>query len=216
MLLPRPISICDISKDEGLIRFVYRKVGGGTGLFSNLKPGDSLKMIAPLGNGYEVLDKINLKDKNCLAIGGGIGIPPMLLLSKVLSQAEANVTAVLGYRTDDLFLSEDFEPYAELLISTDDGKAGVKGTVIDAITASGVKADMIFACGPMPMLRGVKVYAEKESIEAYVSLEEHMACGIGACLGCICKTVEVDSHSHVKNARICKDGPVFNAKDIEI
>ena len=93
---------------------------------------------------------------------------------------------------------------------------GTKGNVIDAIRAEGITADVIYACGPMPMLRGVTAFAAEQGIEAQISLEEHMACGIGACLGCVCTTKEKDAHSHVNNTRICKDGPVFDAQTVEI
>jgi len=114
------------------------------------------------------------------------------------------------------FLKEDFTPYASVYVSTEDGSVGTKGNVIDAIRAEGITADVIYACGPMPMLRGVKAFAAEQGIEAQISLEEHMACGIGACLGCVCTTKEKDAHSHVNNTRICKDGPVFDAQTVEI
>ena len=123
---------------------------------------------------------------------------------------------IVGYRDASLFLKEDLEKYGEVIIATEDGSVGTKGNVMDAIREKGLKADMIYACGPMPMLRAIKQYAEKEDIPAYISLEERMACGVGACLGCVCKTKDVDAHSHVHNARICTDGPVFEAKEVEI
>ena len=103
-----------------------------------------------------------------------------------------------------------------MFVATEDGSNGTKGNVMDAIAASGLEADVIYACGPMPMLRAIKRYAQEKGIQAYISLEEHMACGVGACLGCVVKTKEVDHHSHVHNARICTDGPVFEAKEVEI
>ena len=103
-----------------------------------------------------------------------------------------------------------------MLIATDDGSLGTHGTVIDALNASGIEPGVIYACGPMPMLRAIKNWAEPKNIEAYISLEERMACGVGACLGCVCKTKNVDSHSHVNNARICTDGPVFDSREVEI
>ena len=115
-----------------------------------------------------------------------------------------------------MFLAEELAKYAAVHIATDDGSAGIKGTVMEAIAAQQLTADVIFACGPMPMLRAVKAYAQKQGISAYISLEERMACGVGACLGCVVKTREIDHHSHVKNARICTDGPVFLAEDVDI
>ena len=123
---------------------------------------------------------------------------------------------VLGYRDSDLFLKEEFTRYASVYVSTEDGSVGTKGNVIDAIRANELEADTIYACGPMPMLRGVKAYAAEKKTEAQISMEERMACGIGACLGCVCQSTDVDGHSHVHNKRVCKDGPVFNAKDVTL
>ena len=115
-----------------------------------------------------------------------------------------------------LFLKEDFEQNGAAYVATEDGSVGTKGNVMDAVAANGLEADMIYACGPTPMLRAIKQYAEEHKIVCYISLEERMACGIGACLGCVCKTKEKDAHSNVCNKRICKDGPVFLATEVEI
>ena len=150
-----------------------------------------------------------------LLLGGGIGIPPMLELAKELS-AKSEVLAILGYRDANLVLREDLENYAKVLIATEDGSVGTKGNVLDALRESGETVDAICACGPLPMLRAIKACALERDIPAYLSLEERMACGVGACLGCVTKTEEVDAHSHVKNARVCTDGPVFGARSISI
>ncbi|MBR1743980.1 MAG: dihydroorotate dehydrogenase electron transfer subunit, partial [Lachnospiraceae bacterium] len=149
-------------------------------------------------------------------IGGGIGIPPMLELAKELAKEDLSVRVVLGYRDSALFLKEEFEPFAEVFISTEDGSAGTRGNVIDAIRENGLSADEIYACGPIPMLRGVKAFAAEHGISAQISMEERMACGIGACLACVCQSKETDAHSHVKNKRVCKEGPVFDAEEITI
>ena len=151
--------------------------------------------------------------KKVFLMGGGIGIPPMLQLAKEIN---AQKQIVVGYRNQDLFLQDDLSRNGEVYIATEDGSVGSKGNVMDAIRENGLQADVIMACGPMPMLRAIKKYAEENGIEAYISLEERMACGVGACLGCVCKTKEVDHHSHVNNARICTDGPVFEAKEVNI
>ncbi|HHV09099.1 MAG TPA: dihydroorotate dehydrogenase electron transfer subunit [Clostridiales bacterium] len=205
-LLPRPISICEINKEQGKIRLVYRIAGEGTREFAGMDAAEDMEAMGPLGNGF------TLEGKKALLIGGGIGIPPMLELAKQLS-CEKQI--VLGYR-DITFLEKEFEAYGKVYISTEDGSRGTKGNVIDAIREESLDADIIFACGPTPMLRGVKAYATEHKIKAQLSLEERMACGIGACLGCICKTKEVDHHSNVKNKRICKDGPVFYAEEVEL
>lgn len=209
-LLPRPISICEVDKAAGRLRLVYRIAGKGTAEFSAYKTGDALEILGVLGNGFPV-DKA--KGRRVFLMGGGIGIPPMLELAKEL---EADKQIVVGYRNRDLFLEEDMAKYGNVYIATEDGSVGTKGNVLDAIRANNISADLIMACGPMPMLRAVKQYAAEQGIEAYISLEERMACGVGACLGCVCKTREADHHSHVNNARICTDGPVFEAKEVEI
>lgn len=203
-LLPRPISICGIDAEAGTLRVVYRIAGEGTRLFSQMKAGDSLEVMGPLGNGF------TMKDKKAIIVGGGIGIPPMLELTK---QLDCEKTVVLGYR-DELFLKEEFEACANVAVATEDGSTGTKGTVIDAIKAAQVSGEIIYACGPMPMLKALAEYADAHGMEAQISLEERMACGIGACLGCICKTKEKDHHTNVNNTRICKDGPVFDAKEV--
>lgn len=209
-LLPRPISICEINAPANLLRVVYRIAGKGTEEFSHMEAGGSIDVIAPLGNGFDT--SYAEEGKRVLLIGGGIGIPPMLGLAAVL---KCDATAVLGYRDNSLFLKEDFLPYAKVYVSTEDGSEGVKGNVIDAIRHYGIEADIIYACGPLPMLRGIKAYAAENGIKAQVSLEERMACGIGACLGCVCTSKEKDAHTNVNNKRICKDGPVFDAMEIE-
>ena len=206
-LLPRPISICETDPEKELLRIVYRVAGEGTKELSSCRAGDTLSIMGPLGNGFP------LKDKKALLIGGGIGIPPMLELAKALS---CEKTAVLGYRDSQTFLAEETGKYAGLAVATEDGSVGTKGTVLDAIKAQGLKADIIYACGPTPMLRALKEYAAKEGIECWISLEERMACGVGACLGCVCHSKDVDEHSNVRNKRVCKDGPVFLADEVEL
>ena len=205
LLLPRPISICEINKAQGTLRLVYRLAGKGTKRISRLSSGDEVKILGPLGNGFPI------KGGRVLLIGGGIGIPPMLELAKNLEDP----VIVAGYR-DEIFLKNELASAGELHISSENGIIGVKGNVMDAIKADNLSGDIIYACGPLVMLSAVKKYAAENKIPAYISLEERMACGVGACLGCVVKTKEIDHHSHVNNARICTDGPVFLASDVEI
>ncbi len=205
-LLPRPISICGYEKEEGLLRLVYRIAGKGTQEFSQLQEGDTIEIMGPLGNGF------SKSEKKAIVIGGGIGIPPMLQLAKEL---DCEKDIVLGYR-DVLFLYDEFQSLGHVHVSTDDGSFGVKGTVLDAIRANHLTADIIYACGPTPMLRAIKEYAIENEIECYISMEERMACGIGACLACVCKSKEKDAHTNVHNKRICKEGPVFDAREVEL
>ena len=212
-LLPRPISICEIDKDAKKLRLVYRVTGEKTGTkqFSELKAGDTVPVIGPLGNGFPYE---KAEGKKVFLMGGGIGVPPILELAKQMKCEEKQI--VVGYRDAHTFLKEEFEQNGKLYISTEDGSVGTKGNVMNAIQENALDADMIYACGPTPMLRVIKAYAEEKKIECYISLEERMACGIGACLACVCKTKEKDAHSNVHNKRICKDGPVFLSTEVEL
>lgn len=215
-ILPRPISICGFDRDEGTLRIVYRVTGKGKGtdLLSGLKAGDNIEVLGPLGNGYDLSDVIG---KKVLLLGGGIGIPPMLGLAKALCEITGERCEIaLGYRDSDMFLENEFRAYGNVHISTDDGSYGVHGNAIDAASAAGVEPDIVMACGPGPMLKGVKAYTLSKGAAGYISLEERMACGVGACLACVCKTSGKDEHSHVNNARVCKEGPVFNINDVEL
>ncbi len=209
-LLPRPISICEIDRMKQRIRLVYRVQGVGTMEFSRYQQGEEISILGNLGNGFPI-DKT--KGKKTLMIAGGIGIPPMLQAAK---DTQGEVTFVVGYRDQNLFLLEDMKKYGTVFIATEDGSVGTHGNVMDAMKENEIKADLIFSCGPLPMLKAIKQFAQEEEIEAYLSLEEKMACGVGACLGCVCKTKKVDHHSHVHNTRICADGPVFDATEVEI
>ena len=241
-LLPRPISLCGIDRDEDTIRLVYRVTGENTGTeeFSKLVMGDRIRILGPLGNGFTVES-----GKKAFLIGGGIGVPPMLQLAKDINagvvqtsgavdtntqekgQTEekqinghgkkiCDMNIIMGYRDENTFLLDEFKEQADSFVATENGSVGTKGNVIDAIKENGLEADVIYACGPMPMLRALKAYAMEHDMECYVSMEERMACGIGACLACVCKTKDKDAHSNVNNKRICKEGPVFNAKEVEL
>ena len=209
-VLPRPISICEIDREQGKLRIVYRVVGKGTEEFSKALAGDTFEILGPLGNGFPLEEA---KGKRVLMVGGGIGVPPMLQTAK---EAEAEAVIVSGYRNNDLFLKEELENAGSLYIATEDGSVGTKGNVLDAIRENGIQADVMFACGPTPMLRALKQYAEEKNMPCWISMEEKMACGIGACLACVCQSKDVDAHSHVHNKRICKDGPVFLSTEVEL
>ena len=201
-ILPRPISLCEIDKENGRLHLVYRVTGQGTGTdeFSQMKAGDIIPVLGPLGNGFPVE---KAEGKKVFLMGGGIGVPPILELAKQMKCEKKQII-------------EEFEAAGTLYIATEDGSVGTKGNVMDAIRENALEADVIYACGPTPMLRAIKKYAEENGIECYISLEERMACGIGACLACVCKSREKDAHSNVNNKRICKDGPVFLSTEVEI
>ena len=208
-ILPRPISLCEIDKENGRLHLVYRVTGQGTGTdeFSQMKAGDTIPVLGPLGNGFPQ------EGENVFLIGGGIGVPPMLEMAK---QLNCEKQIILGYRDENLFLRDEFEAYGEVFVATEDGSVGTKGNVLDAIREQNLTADVIYACGPTPMLRAIKEYGAEKGIKCYISLEEKMACGIGACLACVCQSKDVDHHSNVHNKRICKDGPVFLAEEVEL
>ena len=206
-LLPRPISICEI--DGNRLRIVYRVAGKGTKEFSGYRPGDQVRIMGPLGNGFPLEAA---EGKTALIIGGGIGIFPLLELAKGL---KGRKEIVLGYR-DHVFMKEAFEAWGPVSVATEDGSQGTKGNVLDAVREKGIEADVIYACGPTPMLKRIQAFAAERNLEAWISLEERMACGIGACLGCVCKSREVDHHTNVHNKRICKDGPVFRGEEVEL
>jgi dihydroorotate dehydrogenase electron transfer subunit len=214
-LLPRPISVCEADREKGILRFVYRVVGEGTKEFSFYHEGNAIFLLGNLGNGYPIEEGLG---KHVLLLGGGMGIPPLLQLAKELKtkDAQTNIDIVLGYRDQHTFLVDDLKKYGKVSIATDDGSIGIHGTVLTAIEKLKLHTDVIFACGPTPMLRAIQSYAKEQEIKAYISLEERMACGVGACLGCVCGTTKEDEHSHVKNARVCADGPVFEAQGVEI
>lgn len=225
-LLPRPISICEIDSSRSALRIVFRVAGKGTEEFSEKCKGDYLDVMGPLGNGYRLPepgsengkqepsqnDKESTNGQHALLIGGGIGIPPLLELAK---QCTCKKTIILGFR-DKTFLLDDFQKYGTVIIASEDGSIGTKGNVLDAIRENQIRGDIIYSCGPIPMLKGIKQYAEESGIPAQISLEERMACGIGACLACVCKSGHTDEHTNVKNKRICKEGPVFMASEVEL
>lgn len=214
-LLPRPISLCEIDREAGMVRLVYRVVGAGTKEFSSLQTGDEVCILGPLGNGFPLGEGSaswgDTKRKS-IVVGGGIGIPPLLQLAKELKE---EVTVVVGYRDKNTFLLEELKEAADrVIVATEDGSIGTKGNVVDAIRKNAVRGDVLYCCGPLPMLKGLKDWGLENEVPVWVSMEEKMACGIGACLACVCDSTEEDSHTKVNNKRVCKDGPVFLSTDI--
>ncbi len=208
-LLPRPISICEIHRETEVLRLVYRVTGEDTGTkrISQMLPGERLRLMGPLGRGF-LLDSVDT-----VLIGGGIGIPPLLAAAKTLAGKKE---MILGYRDHLAFLSKEFQSWGRVHIATEDGSLGTRGNVLDVLRERKIQEGRILACGPLPMLRGIKEYALAHGMECYLSLEERMACGIGACLACVCKSREKDGCSHVNNKRVCKEGPVFAAEEVEL
>ena len=204
--LRRPVSICGIDSEKGTLRIVFEVRGEGTAEISRLNQGDVIDMLAPLGHGFT----INPEFKKVILIGGGIGTPPMLPLAEIYG---TNATVITGFRSADaVILQEDFKKTgAETILCTDDGTTGIHGFVTTPFSEIITSAEAVYACGPMPMLRNIAGICKENNIFCEISLEERMACGIGACLGCACRTIRNDEEYF---AHVCKDGPVFNAEEV--
>ena len=212
--LRRPISIFNINKDAEEVEFIFQVKGRGTELLAERKEGDLIDIMGPLGNGPFKTEGLN----NVAIIGGGIGTYPLYELAKELKENATNLNIYLGFRDKSLVTCEkDFEGLGlnKLVVTTDDGSYKEKGYAIDFMKKDieEHKVDMIFACGPLPMLKAVRAYAIENNIPCQVSLEERMGCGVGACLGCAIKII---SGEEARFGHVCKDGPVFNAADVEI
>ena len=207
-MLRRPISICEVDKENGTIRFVFEIRVEGTEKLSQVNKGDNLDVMGPLGKGFTILPA----DKKAVVVGGGIGVPPMVEVAKNYGE---NATAIIGFRSANaVILDEDFKNMgANLMLCTDDGTMGRKGFVTEALKErlEQGKVDIIQACGPHMMLKGVVALANEYGVPCEVSLEERMGCGVGACLVCACKTVK-DGKEYLSH--VCKDGPVFKAEDV--
>lgn len=208
--LRRPISICEIDKDKGTLRIVFEVRGAGTDKLSKLQVGDTMNMIAPLGNGFTVKE---IPGKTVIVVGGGIGVPPMLETAKSFSGNK--VKAITGFRSKDrVILEEDFVSIgADISVCTDDGSYGEKGLVTFPLIEELEKGSVavIYACGPTPMLKAVINTARVYNVPCEVSLEQRMACGVGACVGC---AVNIKRGGRDFVLRVCKDGPVFKAEEV--
>ncbi len=195
--LRRPISISSI--DEKKYTIIYKVVGDGTKLLSQTKPQETLDVIGACGNPFPIHEE----EDHILIVGGGVGVPPLYEVAKRYRALNKDVEVVLGFNDQDsIFYEEEFKALGcHVSVATMDGSYGVKGTVLDAIKANHITHDFLYSCGPMPMLKAL----EAVYIKGYTSFEARMACGIGACMGCVCKDKK-DSEIYY---RICKEGPVF-------
>lgn len=206
--LRRPISICELDAQVGRMRLVFEVRGAGTQWLAKREPGDTLDLLAPLGNGFS----LSPAGKRVVFVGGGIGMPPLLGAAKIFG---GNADVILGFRSATAaILKGDFEANGNrVTLVTEDGTAGERGLVTAPLARRLIAepCDAVYACGPKPMLRAVAQEAEKHGVSCYVSMEERMGCGVGACLSCACK-VNVDGREQY--AHVCKNGPVFDAKKI--
>ncbi len=205
VFLRRPISICDAS--DGKVRFIFEVKGEGTEELAKKSVGDMIDIIGPLGNGF-----IDKPCKKPVVIGGGIGVFPLFKLAKELEQPEI----FLGFRScDRVVMEEEFSEISNTHIATDDGSYAYNGFAVELLEKylDDNECDMIFSCGPTPMLKAVKAIAEKRNIPCRLSLEQRMGCGIGACLVCSCETIFEGTN---KYKRVCKDGPVFYGCEVNL
>lgn len=202
LYLRRPISICDW--DDKTITIIYKVVGKGTEQMSQMQPGVELDVLTGLGNGFNPEPAV--ENAKSLLVGGGVGVPPLYHLAKVLLAAGRKVSVVLGFNTAaEVFYAEEFRALgADVYVSTADGSMGVKGFVTDAIREAAIDFDYFYSCGPLPMLKALCGCTDKPG---ELSFEERMGCGFGACMGCSCKTL-------TGNKRICKEGPVMRREEI--
>jgi dihydroorotate dehydrogenase electron transfer subunit len=202
--LRRPISISSYDKLIGQFTMIYRKEGKGTTRLAEMEPGMELDILGPLGNGFPVDEAV--VGEIALLVGGGIGVPPLYELSNELAAKGVKVIHVLGFQTKSaVFYEKEFLKNGETFIATADGSYGFQGFVTDVMKK--LDFESIYTCGPTPMLRAIeKSYSDKR---VFLSLEERMGCGVGACFACVCRSG--DSYK-----KVCSDGPVFRAGEVLI
>ncbi|WP_368654753.1 dihydroorotate dehydrogenase electron transfer subunit [Ornithinibacillus sp. 4-3] len=205
--LRRPISIATIDRDNEIITLIFKVVGAGTHDLSTYAPGKVLDALGPCGNGFPIDDV--KENETILLVGGGVGVPPIHFLGQALAEKNVRVISVLGYQTkESVFFEEEFKAISETHIVTNDGTHGQKGFVTNVLEEIG-EFDRYYTCGPLPMLQAVtKQLAYKEG---FISLEERMGCGVGACFACVIPTDEQGGY-----VKICQDGPVFAAQEVII
>nr|WP_270997927.1 dihydroorotate dehydrogenase electron transfer subunit [Listeria seeligeri] len=209
LLMRRPISICSYDKATGTCILLYRVEGDGTKDFSQLAAGDSIDVLGPLGKGFDI--SASPTAGTALLIGGGIGVPPMYQLGKELAEKGIKVTFVNGFQSaKDSFYETEMAKYGKVHIATVDGTAGTQGFVTDITKDFIEEPDVIYSCGPKAMLQAVKMSFPET--KTYLSLEERMACGIGACYACVCPKAK-DPEGQFK---VCEDGPVFRADEVTL
>lgn len=208
-ILRRPISICDVDIDSKQLTMVYRAEGMGTTRLSDLKPSIKINALGPLGNGFPI--EACEPGQTALLVGGGVGVPPLYYLSKQLRDKGVKVIHVLGFATDNvIFYEESFKELGPTYIATVDGSNGTKGFVTDVIENEAIAYDVMYTCGPVPMLRALEATYRQKPL--YLSLEQRMGCGIGACMACVCHLQ--DDPTQTGYRKVCSDGPVFPAGEV--
>jgi dihydroorotate dehydrogenase electron transfer subunit len=209
--LRRPISICFVDSEQNELWLLVACVGDGTRWLATLSAGDRLNFVLPLGNGFSIKKPCKNeqgRDLKPLLVGGGVGVAPLLYLGAMLRQGGTEPTFLLGARTGhDLLLIDEFSSYGPVFVTTEDGSEGERGFVTNHSVLNNERFNMIYTCGPTPMMKAVARYAREHYIDCEASLENMMACGLGACLCCVEKTRR-------GNLCVCKDGPVFNIEEL--
>ena len=206
-ILPRPISISQYDVKKQTITVIYAVVGDGTEQFSQLLVGDKLQISGPMGNGFIPPEKPG----DYVIVGGRIGVAPLLGLAQTL---KGNIIAILGFRHQPILIKEFEDLGATVYIATEDGHVGHKGNVIDILNSKDITGDIFYSCGPKPMLKALNTWCEEKGIPVQVSLEERMACGIGVCVGCVCKQKDSQEEDGWTYKKTCSDGPVFMGSDV--
>lgn len=203
--LRRPISINFVDKAQNELWLLVAAIGDGTRRLAQLQAGDTLNCLLPLGHGFTMPAS---KDERILLVGGGVGVAPLLYLGAAMQQMDCEPTFLLGARTaKDLLMLDIFKRYGRVCVTTEDGSEGEKGFVTNHSLLQKERFDRIATCGPTPMMKAVARYARQSETDCEVSLENLMACGLGACLCCVEKTTE-------GNLCVCKEGPVFNIRKL--
>lgn len=222
-LLRRPMSICNITDDGSEMTVLYRKEGKGTTELSQFVPGQTIDILAPLGSHFPT-EGVLKRGEAALMIGGGIGVPPLYYLARKLSQQGIKIYSILGFNSKkDVFYEDAFAALGATTITTVDGSYGTKGFVTDALKAQ-QSWDALYSCGPSAMLKALQGIIPEDK-RAFISMEERMGCGVGACLACVCKVnpdftqAQSTVEAHMQNKdyrRICSEGPVFKMHEILI
>jgi len=212
-LLRRPFALSSYEKNSNTASIIFQNRGHGTSIMAQLNKGDSVDILGPLGNNFSEFNTYNDPAiKNHIVVAGGIGTGPMLYLADELKEWGINPLLIIGCRTKSLIPFPALNNNIETVICTDDGSYGFKGNVVDYMRSNTEleSQSAIYSCGPDPMLRGCHFYAQETGSKCFVSLEQMMACGVGACMGCTCET-----EGQNKYARVCKDGPVFKSCEVK-
>jgi dihydroorotate dehydrogenase electron transfer subunit len=210
LLLRRPFSIAKVRAGQSLLEIVYRVVGKGTRAMVDLKPGDVVDLMGPLGRGFDIAEG----EKNCLLLGGGCGVAPLWGLAETLFHKRNSLIALLGFQSSDRVFGEDIfrNCHAETIVTTDDGSYGLKGFLSDHLgKVLERKIDRVYLCGPAGMLKAVLPMIKRVHIKGEVSLEERMGCGYGVCLSCV---ADIRKDGVIEKQRVCTEGPVFDIEEV--